>query len=231
MEKLLYAFWHPKKSSTQLRDELVQLLGPQLKREQGVHSVQINVADEYFTPNEKSLQPIHRIQPGLQGVISLWVDSGYYRKPLEQRMRQHVNFHGYSVVESRPIASRQQASGGKRLDALSQWCFLTKPKHFAHQKWLSIWWDSHTQVAIDTQSTFQYAQHAVMRALTPNAPELHGIIEECFPPAAFTSPEIFFDAVGDKAKFERNNKIMMDSCARFVDFDAMDLIFTSQYVI
>jgi|KBSSwiS6_1023812.scaffolds.fasta_scaffold19998_1 hypothetical protein len=231
MEKLLYAFWHPKKSGTQLRDELVQLLGPQLKREQGVHSVQINVADEYFTPSEKSLQPIHRIQPGLQGVISLWVDSGYYRKPLEQRMRQHVNFHGYSVVESRPIASRQQASGGKRLDALSQWCFLTKPKHFAHQKWLSIWWDSHTQVAIDTQSTFQYAQHAVMRALTPNAPELHGIIEECFPPAAFTSPEIFFDAVGDKAKFERNNKIMMDSCARFVDFDAMDLIFTSQYVI
>ena len=103
MEKLLYAFWHARKSGPQLRDELVQLLGPQLKRERGVHAVQINVADEYFTPSEKSLTPIHRIQPGLQGVISLWVDSGYYRKPLEQRMRQHFIFQVYSVVVSRPI--------------------------------------------------------------------------------------------------------------------------------
>lgn len=231
MEKLLYAFWHPKKNGSQLRDELVQLLGPQLKREKGVHSVQVNVADEYFVPNGQSLQSVHRIQPALQGVISLWVDSGYYRKPLEQRMRQHVNFHGYSVVESRPIESRQVAQPGQRLDAFSQWCFLTKPKHFSHQRWLDIWWDSHTQVAIDTQSTFQYAQHAVMRALTPNAPLLHGIIEECFPSEAFVSQEVFYDAVGDKEKLARHEKTMMDSCARFIDFQQMDLIFTSQYVI
>jgi hypothetical protein len=70
-----------------------------------------------------------------------------------------------------------------------------------------------------------------MRALTPNAPLLHGIIEECFPPEAFANPEVFFDAVGDAGKLDRHQKIMMDSCARFIDFNEMDLIFTSQYVI
>lgn len=231
MEKILYPFWHPRKSGEQLREELVGLLGPQLKREKGVYSVQVNVADEHFVPSDKSLQPVYRTQPGFQGVIGLWVDSDYHRRPLEQRMRQHVNFHGYSVVESRPIESRKQTSHGKRLDALSQWCFLTKPKHFSHQRWLDTWWGLHTQVAIETQSTFQYAQHAVMRALTPNAPLLHGIIEECFPPEAFVSEEVFYDAVGDREKLARHQKAMMDSCARFVDFQQMDLIFTSQYVI
>lgn len=232
MEKLLYPFWHTSKSGAQLRDELVQLLGPQLKREKGVHEVQINVADEYFTPHADSLQPLHRIQPGLQGVINLWVDTSYYRGPLEQRMRQHVGFHGYSVVESEPVVNTlKPARPGTRLDALSQWCFLTKPKHIAHQDWLNIWWNSHTQVAIDTQSTFQYVQHAVMRPLTPNAPLLHGIIEECFPAESFTSQAVFYDAVGDEAKLQRNYQAMMDSCARFVDMNQMDLIFTSQYTI
>jgi hypothetical protein len=232
MEKLLYTFWHPKKTGTQLRDELVQLLGPQLKRERGVHSVQINVSDEFFTPHPGSLQPLQRTQPGLQGTIGIWVDTSYFRGPLEQRMRQHVGFHGYSVVESQPIVNTTQpVRPGARLDALSQWCFLTKPKHFAHQDWLDIWWNSHTRVAIDTQSTFQYVQHAVLRPLTRNAPMYHGIIEECFPPAAFVSQEVFYDAVGDKARLDRNFKAMMDSCTRFVDMNTMELIFTSQYTI
>jgi hypothetical protein len=233
MEKLLYPFWHPNKGREQLRDELVQLLGPQLKREKGVHAVQINVSDEHFVPHEGSLQSLQRTQPGFQGMINIWIDTSFLRKPLEQRIRQHVaGFHGYSVVESQPIVNTTQpVKPGTRLDALSQLVFLEKPKHMEHQAWLNTWWNLHTQVAIDTQSTFQYVQNAVLRPLTPNAPTFHGIIEECFPKDAFISQEVFYDAVGDKQKLQANYQAMMDSCARFVDMAQMDLIFTSQYTV
>lgn len=231
MQKLIYAFWHPGKNPAALRDELVQLLGPQLKREAGVHAVQINISDEHFSG--PGLQPLHRMQPPVQGIINIWVDSSYFRKPLEQRIRQHVaGFHGYAVVESQPIVNtKQPVQAGKRLDALSQIVFLEKPKSMDHQEWLTVWLESHTRVAIDTQSTFQYVQNVVLRPLTAGAPVCHGIIEECFPPAAFTDQAVFYDAVGDEKKQQANFKAMMDSCARFIDNTTMDIIFTSQYTI
>ena len=41
----------------------------------------------------------------------------------------------------------------------------------------------------------------------------------------------FFDAPGDEAKFQRNLAEMMDSCGRFIDFDKIDVVPTSQYVV
>jgi hypothetical protein len=46
-----------------------------------------------------------------------------------------------------------------------------------------------------------------------------------------TDPQAFFDAVGDDAKFQRNLATMMDSCSRFLDFDKIDVLPTSQYCL
>ena len=43
-----------------------------------------------------------------------------------------------------------------------------------------------------------------------------------------TDPQAFFDAVGDKPKFDANLATMMDSCGRFIDFTRIDVIPTSQ---
>lgn len=232
MEKLVYSFWHPGKDVKALRDDLVRNLGPSLKQQAGVHGVQVNITDE-FLDVPGGLQPFHRQQPPVQGILNIWVDTSYWRKPLEALIAQHVaGFHGYSVVESKPIVNtRRAAQPGQRLDALSQVVFLEKPEAMDHQAWLSDWLNRHTQVAIDTQSTFGYVQNIVLRPLTPNAPMLHGIIEELFPFEAFTSQHAFYDAVGDDAKLQRHFQAMMDSCASFIDRERMDIIHTSQYVI
>jgi hypothetical protein len=57
------------------------------------------------------------------------------------------------------------------------------------------------------------------------------MLDECFPAAAMTDPQAFFDAQGDPAKFKRNTEAMAESCARFIDMDKIDVIPTSQYVI
>jgi len=47
---------------------------------------------------------------------------------------------------------------------------LRKPPRLSHEQWLEIWLGSHTQVAIDTQSTFGYRQNVIVRPLTFAAP-------------------------------------------------------------
>jgi hypothetical protein len=71
----------------------------------------------------------------------------------------------------------------------------------------------------------------MVRALTHAAPGYDAIIEECFPAAAMTDSYAFFDPVGDEEKFQRNVAQMMDSCGRFIDFDKIDVVRTSQYVV
>jgi hypothetical protein len=41
----------------------------------------------------------------------------------------------------------------------------------------------------------------------------------------------FFAATGDPVKYEKHLKIMMESCVRFIDFDKIDVIPTSQFVV
>lgn len=232
MEKLIYTFWKPGAEITALRDKLVNELGPRLAEAAGVHGVQFNICDEVFA-NRKDLPPLYRTQPQLQGIINLWVDTAFFRPPLEKMIGEYVaGFHGYAVVESRPIVHEPFAlKSGQRSPCFSQVVLLEKPKQMARAEWYKIWLESHTRVAIDTQSTFGYAQNVVLRSLTEGAPEYHGIIEELFPEAAFNDQNVFYDAVGDDAKLAANFKSMMDSCARFIDNSQIDIIYTSQYVI
>ena len=64
---------------------------------------------------------------------------------------------------------------------------------------------------------FEYIQNVVVRTLTPDAPAIDAIVEECFPPEAMTDYKVFFDAPGDETKFKKNLKCMMESVHRFIE--------------
>ena len=119
----------------------------------------------------------------------------------------------------------------RRVEGMCQVVFLQKPDRLSYEQWLDTWHHSHTQVAIDTQSTFGYRQNVVARALTEGAPPCDAIIEENFPAAAMNSQQAFYAAVGDEVKFRANQKAMIDSCVRFIDFDKIDVLPTSEYVV
>lgn len=71
----------------------------------------------------------------------------------------------------------------------------------------------------------------VVQALTAGAPPWRGIVEEGFPPEALRDLRAFYDAGADEAKYRRNLELMMASCARFIDFDRIDVLATSEYVL
>lgn len=74
-------------------------------------------------------------------------------------------------------------------------------------------------------------QNVVVRALTPDAPAIDAVVEECFPAAAMRDPYVFFDAAGDEAKFQHNLERMMTSVHRFIDPGTIDVIPSSQYAM
>ncbi len=233
MEKVVYVVWrdrqvNPEEFANRLRGEVAeQLLAL------GARGLQVNVADAAVETAAGLRQA--NLQPLMDGSVSLWLDSAIaqFRRPFDAVIAGAVErMAAYLVTESVPIRNtRFPAAPGERTYGFSQLAFLTRPPRLTHEAWLDIWHNRHTQVAIDTQDNFQYVQSVVVRALTRGAPAIDAIVEECFPPAAMSDPQSFFDAPGDEEKFRRNLEAMMESCKRFIDYDKIDVLPTSQYLI
>lgn len=239
MEKIIYTLWRSNNEdsavfSSRLRGEVSDSL-----LRLGARGLQVNVADADVAPAEGLRQISTR--PQMDGLLSLWVDTAIekFRRPFDLVVAAAVGrSESYLVTESQPIRNtRHPAHPGERTWGFSQLAFLRRPPRLSHEAWLDIWHNSHTQVAIDTQSTFLYVQNVVIRPLSYAAPRIDALVEECFPPEAMTDPQVFFDAVGDPDKLQRNVRAMMDSCSRFIDFDEangrhmIDVVPTSQYVV
>lgn len=120
---------------------------------------------------------------------------------------------------------------GVRCEGMANVAFLRRPQRIAREEWLRIWLEEHTTVAIETQATTGYTQHAVVRALTPDAPEVDAIVEEVFPIGAVSDLGVFFDARGDDARMAANTTAMTTSTARFLDDGTVDAIPTGRYVM
>lgn len=232
MEKTLYPVW--KKTDQSLEDFRSQLLGAASEQllSSGVLRLSVIVVDE-AVEEAAGLRQQNINQPLMDAVISMWVDSANYRQAQEQIIAGHVErFHGYLVSESEPLVNRQHpADKGGRVEGMCEVVFLQKPARLEYQQWLDIWLNSHTQIAIDTQSTFGYRQNVVTRILTEGAPPVDAIIEENFPAAAIHSQHAFYDAVGDDEKLQANQKAMIDSVVRFIDFERIDVLPASQYIM
>jgi hypothetical protein len=195
--------------------------------------LQVKVPDQ----DVQSAAKLHQVntRPQIDGFLSLWVDSAIekFRKPFDQVIETAVaRMAGYLVTESQPIRNtRFPVAPGERTPGFSQLAFLKRPPRLTQEAWLDTWHNHHTQVAIDTQDNFLYVQNVVVRPLTHAAPVYDAIVEECFPAAAMTDPYAFFNAVGDEDKFQRHVQAMMESCQRFIDFDKIDVVPSSQYII
>lgn len=231
MEKLIYPVW---KSDTetdgQFRDNLLAKLGPALI-EEGVLRLRICAVDEDVAP--AAAYRMEATRPAASGVVSVWVDSSVYRQPIEARIAEQVpRFAGYLVTESEPLVNTDYVvPEGQRTPGMSQVVFLQKPPRLSYADWIDIWHGSHTRVAIDTQSTFGYRQNVITRPLVYGSPHFDAMVEENFPEKAIHSRDAFYNAEGDEALLREREKAMMESCARFIDFDKIDCLPMSEYIL
>jgi hypothetical protein len=231
MEKVIYLLWRdPALSAEDHGLHLRADLAPRLKQT-GAQRLIINLDDAGVRP-AASLRQAHW-QPQPCALLQLWLDSASdrTREPLDRLVAaQSARHAAYLVTESQPLRNTlHPPQAGSRTAGWSQIALLERPKTLDYATWIDVWLNQHTQVARETQSHFEYVQNVVARVLTPQAPKLDAIVEECFPAAAMTDPYAFFDAVGDEAKFQRNLQRMMESVHRFIDMEHIEVLPTSQY--
>lgn len=231
MEKLIYPVWKdPKTSGDDFARTLRGTLAPQLLADGNVRGVRLGVSDSDMEP--AAHRRMENSQPAPDGLVSVWVNNAGQRAPLEQALANVVLRHaGYLVTEAEPLMNTEHPSvPGERGYGMYQVVFLQRPPRLSEGEWLQIWQGSHTQVAIDTQSTFGYRQNVIVRPLTYAAPQYHAMIEEYFPPEAMASDHAFYAAENDE-QLAVNSQAMIDSVTRFIDFDKIDCIPMSEYLI
>ena len=231
MEKVIYLIWRdPAVAAQDFAAGLHDALAPALDAA-GARSLKLNVADAQVARAVGLKQVLLKPQP--EALVQVWLDSAI--AALREAVDQAVAARGarcaaYLVTESQPVVNRKHPPrDGERTFGFAQVALLRKPAKLAYADWLEVWHNSHTTVAIETQSTFEYIQNVVIRPLTSDAPAIDAIVEECFPPEAMTDYKAFFDAPGDEAKFKANLNRMLQSVSRFVEPGSLDVIPTSQY--
>lgn len=136
----------------------------------------------------------------------------------------------YQVDAEEPLSNtRYPVAAGQRTPGFSQVALLRCPSFLSYEQWLGYWKNTHTQIAIDIQSTFRYVQNRVVSGLNEDGGAYQAIVEECFPEAAMTSIEAFYNAEGQAELCQARMQEMLESCAKFIDFAEIDVQPTSEY--
>ena len=124
----------------------------------------MNVADESVAP---ALLRMAELDPQMEAVVSVWVDSARLaaRRPIDDALAAvagTVRVEAYLVTESEPLPNTAHpVAPGERTPGFANLAFLRRPADMPPAAWIAAWHDGHTDVAIDTQSTFGYVQNVV----------------------------------------------------------------------
>jgi hypothetical protein len=231
MEKVVYVLWRPEGDAVEAFADRIRGDVSRSLLDLGVRGLQVNVADGAVTA---AMVRLAELDPQMEAVVSVWIETvmDSVRRPIEAVLASAASkVEGYLVTESTPLRNTTRvAAPGKRTDGFSNLAFLRRPARLTREAWLDAWQNGHSQLAVDTQSTFGYTQNVVVRALTDDAPAFDGIVEELFPLEALTDLHAFFDAVDDDEKLSRNMTAMGESTERFGASESIDVVPTSQYV-
>ncbi len=194
----------------------------------GISGLAVNVRDAAVS---HSMMTLTTLEPPAVAVVSMWTPQCYgdqINDALRQLAAECDQLAAYLVTESTPVLAPLQLR--ERTTGLANIALLRRPAELDYPTWLQRWQHDHTPVASETQSTFGYTQNAVVRALTPEAPQLAAIVEELFPIEAVSDLKAFFGAVDDADLQDRLAR-MVASTSAFGANENIDTVPTSRYVL
>ena len=198
----------------------------------GVAGLTVNVRDDTV---RHSLMTLTTLDPPVAAVVSIWMQQSYGEQLahavtlLQKECESPEHVAAYLVTESVPLPP-PAVEFGSRTPGLANVALLRRPETLDAGNWRERWQLDHTPVAIATQATFGYTQNAVVRPVTPAAPDIAAIVEELFPIAALTDLMAFFGAADDADLHDRITQ-MVASTSAFGANDNIDTVPTSRYVL
>lgn len=198
-----------------------------LSERAGLRSVQLNLADADVAAAADKRMSAQNAE--LFDAMLSWQSEGEAAEVLATLPPTCKRLACYEVDAEEPLPHRGRAEkGGERTPGFSQVALLRCPGFLSYEQWLSDWKGRHTKVAIETQSTFRYVQNRVLTR-PPEATAYDAVVEECFPAEAMHDAEAFYDAKGKPALLAERLQTMMESCAKFIDFNEIEVVPTSEY--
>ncbi|AZI36845.1 hypothetical protein NT2_05_04470 [Caenibius tardaugens NBRC 16725] len=231
MEKIIYALWANEGESRESFNARLLTSLPEALEKTGASRIRVNIRDAIVDPAAPLIQQWQA--PQQDAVVQLWLPSAnaMFRGPTDAAVAAHCGrFAAWLVAESAIIPNADHPPvAGQRTWGWSQCSFISFRQDISWKQAINHWHSHHANVAIYTQSNFEYIQNLIVRPLTDDAPTYDAFVEECFPLEAMTDTNAFYDAVGDDAKCASHLEDMIDSCNGFINFTQIDVVPTSQY--
>ncbi|CAA0087274.1 Uncharacterised protein [Zhongshania aliphaticivorans] len=228
MQKVIYLLWSGT-DELEFSETLRLKLVPNLLDCQGILGVQLNLVDQDVALGAKLR--IVNSESVFNAMCSVYIDDVEVLPVIDAHVQSYSShYHRYDVNEIERLPNTTSSAGfGLRTPGFSQVALLRCPQRLGYKAWLDYWQNIHTNIALETQSTFRYVQNIVNGVKQDGIASCHAIVEECFPIQAMTDQSVFYNAVDDISKQQSNMTKMIDSCAKFIDFDEIDVVLTSEY--
>ena len=225
----MYPVWKlGAQSGDEFRDILLSVVVPALRTIPAVEQLRIAVVDSDVAP--ASGRRLESISPLADGVVTVFSTGELDQADVCAVLRTNTDrFGGFVVDETIAIENvAHPTPTGERVFGFCQMVFLQRPPRLSESQWRDNWQRLHTPIAIEIQANFAYRQNRVTADTVDSNPVIHALVEESFPPEAMTSDHAFYGVESDD-ELQRSQTAMMESCARFLDFDKIDVIPMSEY--
>ena len=240
MEKLVYLLWGPGDpgDGDRLRTAILGETAPRLERA-GVRALGVNVHDTAAAEAPSPVPTPAEEQPHV-AEVSVWVDSYDRRTGVDEAVvALGRRWAAYLVAESlyedygtTSHSGPRDWPDGERSPGVLTVSLIHRPPGLDYATWIERWHGTQSPLSARLQPRCRYVRNEVVRALSPDAPEVHGIVEEAWPSASVVAdPMQFFCAGGDPAVLEVNLTAMLDSVRACLDLARLRNVTMSEYLV
>jgi len=145
----------------------------------------------------------------------------------------------YLVVESvvddygtTTHAAARSWPDGQRSPGVLTVALIHRPPGMDDATWIHNWHEVQSPVSGELQPRCRYVRNQVVRALSPGAPRVDGIVDEAWPSAEHVAdPMRFFNAGGDKEVLRANVERMLASGSGCLDMERFRTATMSEYLL
>ncbi len=164
---------------------------------------------------------------------SAWVDCYQRRAEADAAVAATgLPFDAYLVVESLYEDYPAPPAAGDRSPGVLTVALIHRPAHLEERQWLHNWHEVQSPRSGELQPRRRYVRNRVVQRLTPDAPEVDGIVEEAWPSVAHVAdPMLFFETGGDPDKLGPMVEEMLANVQACLDLTRLRSSTMSEYLL
>lgn len=225
-------------AGAELRDRLLAETAPRLFAA-GARALTVDVHDEEAAQAPPPMPTPEGEEP-LAALVSVWIDAYDRRAPFERALAElSRRFAGYLVVESvyddygtTEYAGPRDWPDGERSPGVLTVALIHRPAGLGYAEWIEAWHGTQSPLSAELQPRTRYVRNEVVRAVTDDAPEVHGIVEEAWASAeTVADPMLFFNSGGDPAVMQANVEKMLGSVNACLDLGRFRTATMSEFFV